>query len=55
MRIVPHDIHLRHEIEWQALRDAKRIEMDLEPANVTPAQSLGMRMKDVSTIAIPQP
>jgi len=33
--LVPHDICLQHEIEWQALRAAADIQIDLERIEIT--------------------
>jgi len=37
--LVPHDIYMKHEIEWQALRAAADIQVDLERIEIT--NSLG--------------
>lgn len=39
--LVPHDIYMKHEIEWQALRAAADIQIDLERIEIT--NSLGSR------------
>jgi hypothetical protein len=33
--LVPHDIYMKHEIEWQALRAAADIQIDLERIEIT--------------------
>ncbi|MDP9813873.1 hypothetical protein J2W42_006749 [Rhizobium tibeticum] len=33
--LVPHDIYTKHEIEWQALRAAADIQIDLESIEIT--------------------
>ncbi|WP_028746712.1 hypothetical protein [Rhizobium mesoamericanum] len=39
--LVPHDIYMKHEIEWQALRAAADSQIDLERIEIT--NSLGAR------------
>ncbi|RDJ08855.1 hypothetical protein [Rhizobium grahamii] len=46
--LVPHDIYMKHEIEWQALRAAADIQIDLERIEVT--NSLGSRREPATRL-----
>ncbi|EPE95352.1 hypothetical protein [Rhizobium grahamii] len=46
--LVPHDIYMKHEIEWQALRAAADIQIDLERIEIT--NSLGSRWEPATRL-----
>ncbi|MBB3317236.1 hypothetical protein FHT77_003118 [Rhizobium sp. BK181] len=46
--LVPHDIYMKHEIEWQALRAAADIQVDLERIEIT--NSLGSRWEPPTSL-----